>query len=93
MTISAAIVLLAVIWFLLLFIALPLNIKTQKESGTTVHGTPSSAPENLNLKKKIIMVSIFTIIIWVPIISLIMSGLLTISDLDFFKKLRPSSEV
>ncbi len=93
MTISAAIVLLAVIWFLLLFIALPLNIKTQKESGTTVPGTPSSAPENLNLKKKIIMVSIFTIIIWVPIISLIMSGLLTISDLDFFNKLRPSSEV
>jgi predicted secreted protein len=92
MTISAAIVLLAVIWFLLLFIALPLNIKTQKESGKTVPGTPSSAPENLNLKKKIIMVSIFTIIIWVPIITLIMSGILTISDLDFFHKLRPSSE-
>ncbi|MDG2473668.1 MAG: DUF1467 family protein, partial [Paracoccaceae bacterium] len=52
MTISAAFVLFAVIWFLTLFIILPLNIKTQNDFGTVIHGTPSSAPTNPHVKRK-----------------------------------------
>ena len=53
MTITAAIVLFAVIWFMVLFICLPLKVKTQGDSGNIVPGTPESAPENGDLKNKL----------------------------------------
>ena len=56
MTITAALVLFAVLWFLILFIALPINLKTQRESGEVIEGTPSSAPENPQIKKKMFWV-------------------------------------
>ena len=64
MTITASIVLFAVFWFLILFVVLPLNIKTQGEEGKNSYGTPSSAPINVNIKKKMLLVTLFTIILW-----------------------------
>jgi predicted secreted protein len=52
MTITASLVLFAVFWFLILFIILPLNIKTQQEEVKRSYGTPTSAPINANIKKK-----------------------------------------
>ncbi len=64
MTITASLVLFAVFWFLILFIILPLNIKTQQEEGKRSHGTPTSAPVNANIKKKMILVTLLSSIIW-----------------------------
>lgn len=88
MTISAAFVLFAVLWFLLLFIALPLKLKTQSEVGKIIEGTPLSAPDNPQVKKKMIWVSAITFILWIPICLIIMSGIVSISDLDFYGRLR-----
>ncbi len=88
MTISAAFVLFAVLWFLLLFIALPLKLKTQSELGKIIDGTPLSAPENPQVKKKMIWVSLITLILWVPICLVIMSGVISITDLDLYGRLR-----
>ena len=87
MTITAALVLFSVIWFLLLFIALPLRLSTQGEYGKIVSGTPSSAPTNPQIKKIMIWVTVISIVLWIPICLLISSGLLTISDLDFYGRL------
>ena len=64
MTITASLVLFAVFWFLILFVILPLNIKTQGEEGKKSYGTPSSAPINANIKKKMILVTLFTTVAW-----------------------------
>ena len=64
MTITASIVLFAVFWFLILFVVLPLNIRTQGEEGKNSYGTPSSAPINSNIKKKMLLVTLFTTILW-----------------------------
>ena len=64
MTITASLVLFAVFWFLILFIILPLNIKTQQEEGKRSYGTPTSAPVNANIKKKMILVTLLSLIIW-----------------------------
>ena len=64
MTITASLVLFAVFWFLFLFIVLPLNIKTQGEEGKSSYGTPASAPINANIKKKMILVTLFTTVAW-----------------------------
>ncbi len=84
MTITAALVLFAVIWFMILFICLPINLKTQGESGSVIPGTPASAPENVNLKNKIKIVTLISFITWVLIIAIISSGILQISDFDIF---------
>ena len=88
MTISAAFVLFAVIWFLTLFIILPLNIKTQNDFGTVIHGTPSSAPTNPHVKRKMFWTTIITTLIWIPICLIIIFEIVTIADINFYDKLR-----
>lgn len=87
MTITAAIVMFAVIWFMALFIALPLGIRTQGESGTVVRGTHSSAPDDSGLKRKVIWVTLITIVIWAPACAFIAWGGVTIRDLDIWGRM------
>lgn len=88
MTISAAFVLFAVIWFLLLFIILPLRIKTQNDLGNTIEGTPASAPTNPRVKIKMFWTTVLTTIIWIPLCLIIMFEIISISDLNFYNRLR-----
>ena len=46
MTITAAVVLFAVVWFMVFFIVLPLRLTTQGDAGSVVPGTPKSAPRD-----------------------------------------------
>ncbi len=71
MTITAAIVLFAILWFIMLFVALPLKIKTQQESGKKTFGTPSSAPEDPQIRTKMLWVTILAFSLWIIIMSLI----------------------
>ena len=84
MTITAAIVLFAIIWFMVLFICLPLKVKTQGDSGNIVPGTPESAPENGDLKNKILLVTAVTGVLWVISFSIIVSEIIKIEDIDIF---------
>lgn len=84
MTITAAIVLFAIIWFMVLFICLPLKVKTQGDSGEVVPGTPESAPENGDIKNKILLVTAITGVLWVISFSIIISEIIKIEDIDIF---------
>ena len=86
MTISAAIVLFSVIWFMCLFIILPLKIKSQGEDGEIVPGTPASAPSRPQLKKKTIYVTIISLVLWIALIFVITSGLIRVQDIAFFNR-------
>ena len=44
MSISFSIAIYFVLWWLVLFAVLPFGVRTQDEAGTTVPGTPGSAP-------------------------------------------------
>ncbi len=88
MTISAAFVLFAVIWFLTLFVILPLNLKTQNDLGTSIQGTPSSAPINPRIKSKMLLTTIIATLIWVPVCFIIIFDIITITDINFYDKLR-----
>jgi predicted secreted protein len=48
----SAIVLYLVIWFMVLFIVLPIRLETQGDKGEVEPGTPESAPANLDMWKK-----------------------------------------
>lgn len=86
MQITSAIVLFAVYWFMLLFIALPIRLQTQGDKGARLIGTPASAPEVTHLKRKMIWVTIITVILWVPTCAVILSGVITVEDFDLFTR-------
>ena len=65
MTITASIVLFAIFWFILLFVSLPLKIKTQQETGKQTPGTPPSAPEDPQIKTKMLWVTLVAFCLWI----------------------------
>ncbi|TYB89224.1 DUF1467 family protein [Oceaniovalibus sp. ACAM 378] len=89
MSIMSAIVLFAMIWFMVLFVALPLGLRTQGEEGKVVPGTHSSSPANLNMKRKAIWVTIVSVVLWCVIAGIIVSGAISVRDLDWFHRMAP----
>jgi len=67
MTITSAIVLLSVFWFIILFIVLPLNITTQKDIEDITPGTAPSSPVNPNLKRKFYITTLVSLILWIAV--------------------------
>ncbi len=66
MTLTSAIVLLSVYWFIILFIVLPINITTQNDEKNVIDGTAPSSPVNPNLKRKFSITTIVSVILWIP---------------------------
>ena len=92
MAITSALVLFAVIWFMLLLMALPMRMRSQEEDGERVPGTPASAPVNPMIGKKMIWVTVITVVLWVPLVAFIMSGVVSIHDIDFYNRMGPARE-
>ena len=84
MGIGPAFVMFAVIWFMLLLIILPMQLKSQSETGKIVKGTPLSAPDNPKLGKKVKWVTILTIPIWALVCGIIISGVITVDMFDIY---------
>ena len=87
MGITSAIVLFAVIWFMLFLIILPLGLQTQSEAGEVVPGTHGSAPANVQIRAKARLTTIWAIGLWIVIAGTILSGLITVRDLDGFNRM------
>lgn len=87
MPIFSAFVVYANVWFLTLFVVLPLREKTQGEAGAVVPGTSSSAPANLNMRRKLAITTIAATPIWAVIVAIIVSGAISIEDIDLFQRL------
>jgi predicted secreted protein len=66
MTITSAIVLLSVYWFIILFIILPINVTTQNDEKNIIEGTAPSSPVNPNLKRKFSITTLVSVILWIP---------------------------
>lgn len=84
MSVSASLVLLAVVWFMVLFVVLPLRLKTQGDEGARVMGTHASAPVDPQLKKRALIVTAITIPIWGILVWIISTGALPLDMLDFY---------
>lgn len=84
MTVTGAIVLFAVMWFLILFMALPIGVRSQADDGDVVPGTPGSAPSEPMIRKKIVWTTAITVVLWTIIVGVIVSGAVHINDLNWF---------
>ena len=88
MAITSALVLYAVIWFMALFVVLPLRLRTQGDAGKVAPGTPAGAPSELNLMRKLRIVTAAAFVLWLIIAGTIISGIITIDDVDLFHRVQ-----
>ena len=88
MTITGALVLFAVTWFMVFFCVLPLNFTSQADAGDVVPGTPRSAPSDYLIGKKAKITSVIAVVIWAVICAVILWGGISVNDLDVFGIMR-----
>ena len=89
MTITAAIVLFSVSWFMVFFIVLPLRFESQADAGEVVPGTPRSAPSGFVVRRKAWITTLIATPVWAVIVGVILSGWITVADLDWFGRMKP----
>ena len=87
MSLTGGIVLFAVIWFLVFLMALQIRPKSQADAGEIVPGTPAGAPADVQMKRKVVATTMIAIILWSIIASVLLSGALTLRDIDWFNRL------
>jgi predicted secreted protein len=83
MTLFSAFVLYAVVWFLTLFVVLPLRLTTQGEAGQVVPGTPESAPHDPQMRRRLKITTLVSAVIWAIVASVIVWELIGVDDIDF----------
>jgi predicted secreted protein len=91
MGVTSALVLFAVIWSMTFLIVLPIRVKTQGDLGEIVPGTHAGAPEVHNIGKKAKITTAISLVLWVIIAGTILSGAISVRDLDWFDRMGPSS--
>ena len=87
----SGLVLFAVIWFMTFLIVLPIRVQTQGDVGEIVPGTHAGAPEVHNLKKKAWITTGVAAVIWAIVATIILSGMITLRDIDWFERMAPPS--
>lgn len=86
MNLTGGIVLFVSIWFLTLFVVMPIGQKSQQDVGEVVPGTPAGAPADTKWKRKLLITTLVTAALWGVIATVILGGLITradIADLDY----------
>ncbi|MEQ9261492.1 MAG: DUF1467 family protein [Roseovarius sp.] len=91
MGIASGIVLFLVIWFMTFLIVLPIRIQTQGDLGQIVPGTHAGSPEHHHLKKKFKIVTAISVVLWAIAAYVILTGTITVRDLDMFNRMGPPS--
>ena len=87
MTITAALVLYSVTWFMTFFVVLPLGTQRQDEANRIEPGTPPGAPADHVVGRKAKLTTLIATPIWAAITGVILSGWITIADLDWFGRM------
>jgi predicted secreted protein len=91
MTITGALVLFSVIWFMVFFCVLPLRLVTQGDAGEVVPGTPKAAPAGFVVGRKARITTWVTLALWAIVAGVIWSGWIGVRDLDWFGRMSPPS--
>ena len=71
-----------IIWWLVLFIVLPMGVRDQQEEGEIVPGTPASAPARPQLLKKAILTTVISAVVFAAVYTVLALNLLDGETLD-----------
>ena len=87
MGITSAIVLFVIIWFLTLFVVLPLRLQTQGDLGSIEPGTHAGSPENPQMKKRFMVTTAVALVLWGILAGSIIGGVFSVRDFDWFNRM------
>ena len=87
MGITSAIVLFVIIWFLTLFVVLPLRLQTQGDLGSIEPGTHAGSPENPQMKKRFMVTTVVALVLWGILAGSIIGGVFSVRDFDWFNRM------
>lgn len=82
MNLTGGIVLYTVLWFVTLFVVLPIGQRSQQDAGEIVPGTPAGAPADLVLKRKVIWTTLIAAALWGIIAWIIFGGIISRADIE-----------
>ncbi|MFN4056715.1 MAG: DUF1467 family protein [Roseinatronobacter sp.] len=82
MSIMSAIALYGILWFLTMFIILPIRLKTQGDVGEVVPGTHASAPSDAQMWSKVKLVTAIATVAFVVIAGVILSEVVTFDMIE-----------
>lgn len=88
MTITGALVLFSVIWFVVFLCVLPMRQVSQEAAGEVVPGSARSAPVDPQIARKAKLTTVITLILWAALCGVILSGVISIRDTDYFQLLK-----
>ncbi len=88
MSVMSAIALYGIVWFMTLFLVLPFRPKTQGDVGEVVPGTPSSAPSDVQMWRKIKLVTFIATPAYLVIAGVILSEVITFDMLESLTRRR-----
>lgn len=86
MGIVTGLVLYAIIWFMTLFVILPIRMQSQDDAGERVAGTHGSAPHDPKLRKRFLWTTGVAFVVWAIVAGVILSGAVTVADFDLFSR-------
>ncbi|QBY01086.1 DUF1467 family protein [Rhodophyticola sp. CCM32] len=86
MSIVTGIVLYAIIWFMTLFVVLPIRMTSQGEAGDVAPGTHASAPHRPAMKRRFLVTTLAAAVVWGIAAWLILSDVVTLEDIDLFNR-------
>ncbi|RJL03940.1 DUF1467 family protein [Paracoccus aestuarii] len=82
MNLTGGIVLFASLWFLTLFVVMPIGQQSQADAGAVVPGTHAGAPSGVNWRRKLLWTTAITSLMWAVIAVIIFGGLITRADIS-----------
>lgn len=87
MNLTGGIVLYAVLWFVVLFVLLPLGQRSQADMGEVTPGTPPGAPHAPALGRKMLWATVISAVIWAAAAWVILSGVVSYEDVTGWDRL------
>lgn len=87
MNLTGGIVLFASLWFLTLFVVMPIGQRSQADAGDVLAGTHAGAPAGVPWRRKLILTTLITAAMWGLIAYVIFSGAITRADIANLDKL------
>jgi len=87
MTLSFAIAIYLVIWWIVLFAMLPIGVRTSEEAGEkTTPGNAESAPHMPNLLPKMVATTVVASIVFAALYAIIVHHVITLDEIPFFPR-------
>lgn len=87
MNLTGGIVLFASLWFLTLFVVMPIGQRSQADAGDVVFGTHAGAPAGVPWRRKLLLTTAITALMWAVVAYIIFSGTITRADIANLDKL------